>query len=113
MTDCEELARHVGPGKRREWASCGAWLYPGDRIVVLRPDSMLGATPAQVATILRSVMLAREPICARRIELLTGYSPALIHDVLTLLQASWDVKIEDGDSRTACWVVTDRWRYDG
>lgn len=72
----------------------------------------LAATPAQVATILRSVMLAREPISVLRIELLTGYSPRLIIDVLTSLQASGDVKTAECDARATRWGVTDRWRYD-
>lgn len=34
----ETLACYGGLDGRREWAAVGAWLHPGDRIVVLRSD---------------------------------------------------------------------------
>lgn len=38
VADGETLARYGGRDGRREWAPVGTWLYPGDRIVVLRRD---------------------------------------------------------------------------
>lgn len=32
----EVLAQHEGNTDRRQWASTGTWLYPGDKLVVVR-----------------------------------------------------------------------------
>lgn len=33
--DLDVLAEYTGDGKVRQWASVGAWLYPGDKIAVI------------------------------------------------------------------------------
>lgn len=57
-------------------------------------------------------MLAREPITARRIDLLTGYGLTLVLLVLTDLHAAGDVEIADCGDRHSGWRVSNRWRYD-
>ena len=36
LQGADVLAEYSGQGEARQWASTGAWLYPGERIVVLR-----------------------------------------------------------------------------
>ena len=33
--DLDVLAEYTGDGKVRQWASVGAWLYPGDKIAII------------------------------------------------------------------------------
>lgn len=66
-------------------------------------------TPPQVATVIRCVMCAKEPISAHRIELLTGYSPRLVMLILTDLHSSGDVEPIAGGPRHTCWVLSGRW----
>lgn len=68
------------------------------------------ATPAQVATIIRAVVCAAQPISARRIELLTGYSPRMVMGVLTDLQAAGDVTLSACGPRHSRWRMSQRWR---
>ena len=69
-------------------------------------------TPPQVAAVIRCVMCAKEPISARRIELLTGYSPRLVMLTLTDLHASGDVEPIGCGRRHTCWKLTTRWLRD-
>ncbi len=34
----DSLASHSGKSDRREWHTVGAWLHPGERIVIVRAD---------------------------------------------------------------------------
>lgn len=36
LQGADVLAEYPGKGEARRWASVGSWLYPGERIVVLR-----------------------------------------------------------------------------
>jgi hypothetical protein len=36
LQSADVLAEYHGQGEARQWASVGSWLYPGERIVVLR-----------------------------------------------------------------------------
>ena len=36
LQGADVLAEYHGQGEARQWASTGSWLYPGERIVVLR-----------------------------------------------------------------------------
>lgn len=36
LQGADVLAACIGQGNARRWASVGSWLYPGERIVVLR-----------------------------------------------------------------------------
>jgi hypothetical protein len=36
LQSADVLAEYHGQGEARQWASTGSWLYPGERIVVLR-----------------------------------------------------------------------------
>lgn len=36
LQSADVLAEYSGQGEARQWASVGSWLYPGERIVVLR-----------------------------------------------------------------------------
>lgn len=43
----DSLASHSGKSNRREWHTVGAWLHPGERIVIVREDDDALAEPEQ------------------------------------------------------------------
>jgi hypothetical protein len=65
---------------------------------------------SEIATIIRCVLFAREPISAADIDLLTGYGRNNIDDVLMSLQAAGDVELAECSERVARWRTTERWR---
>lgn len=64
---------------------------------------------SEIATIIRCVLFAADPISAADIDMRTGYGRNNIDDVLMSLQAAGDVELAECSERVARWRVTERW----
>jgi hypothetical protein len=66
-------------------------------------------TPAQIATIIRCVLYAHEPISTAQLDQRTGYGISSVIGALMDLQAAGDVETSQCDERITCWQMTPRW----
>ena len=66
-------------------------------------------TPAQIATIIRCVLYAPEPISTAQLDQRTGYGISSMIGALMELQAAGDVETSQCDDHITRWQMTPRW----